>query len=291
MRVITRRCLGGAVLVRFAGRVPTPTEKERLEIVEPKVATLISHVGQLAAELERVTARLTVLERRLSGAGDGALVDLDVVADDIAPLVKSLRTAWDAEQEILADPKRGELRQEVLEFDGLKARRDDAKSKLDGGRVPRFERDALSHEVRQMEWLINANEASAKKAAERLDADEDAAREEWRTEAVVAGEKARTEIKDAAAQRISDALGQYARMPVWFHVGLGEIPTPDPSFWLESAIAVLAYRLEYGVTDAVSPLGAPPSAASGSENWVRRTNIHADIADRLVTLAATFRLQ
>ncbi|GLY49045.1 hypothetical protein [Lentzea sp. NBRC 102530] len=268
-----------------------PTEKERLDVVEPQVATLISHVGQLTAELERVTARLTVLERRLSGAGDGPLADLDAVSGDVEPLVEALRKAWDAEQEILADPARVELKQEVLEFDGLKARRDDARSKLDGGRVPRFERDALSHEVRQMEWLINANEASAQRAAARLEADEDAGGEEWRTEAVLAGGKARAEIRDAAARRISEALGQYARMPVWFRVGLGEIPTPDPSFWLESAIAVLAYRLEYGVTDAVSPLGAAPSAASGSENWVRRTNVHADITDRLTTLAATFHLQ
>ncbi|GGN13184.1 hypothetical protein GCM10011609_62030 [Lentzea pudingi] len=275
--------------VRFAGRVPT--EKERLDVVEPQVATLISHVGQLSAELERVTARLTVLERRLSGAGDGPLADLDAVSGDVEPLVEALRKAWDAEQEILADPARVDLRQEVLEFDGLKARRDDARSKLDSGRVPRFERDALSHEVRQMEWLINANEASARRAAERLEADEDAVGEEWRTEAVLAGDKARGEIKDAAARRISEALGQYARMPVWFRVGLGEIPTPDPSFWLESAIAVLAYRLEYGVTDAVAPLGALPSASSGSQNWVRRANVHADITDRLTTLAATFHLQ
>src|SRR5689334_9594801 len=166
MRVIGGDRLGRGRSVRFAGRVPT--EKERLEVVEPQVATLISHVGQLAAELERVTARMTVLERRLSGAGDGPLVDLDAVTGEVAPLVEALRRAWDAEQEILADPARVELKQEVLEFDGLKARRDDARSKLDGGRVPRFERDALSHEVRQMEWLINANEASAKRAAERL---------------------------------------------------------------------------------------------------------------------------
>jgi hypothetical protein len=289
MRVLVGYPLSRVLNVRFAGRVPT--EKERLDVVEPQVATLISHVGQLSAELERVTARLTVLERRLSGAGEGPLADLDAVADDIAPLVEALRKGWDAEQEILADQARIDLRAEVLEFDGLKARRDDARSKLDGGRVPRFERDALSHEVRQMEWLINANEASARRAAERLEADEDAVGEEWRTEAVLAGAKARGEIKDAAARRISAALGQYARMPVWFRVGLGEIPTPDPSFWLESAIAVLAYRLEYGVTDAVSPLGAPPSAASGTENWVRRTNAHADIIDRLTTLAATFHLQ
>ncbi len=275
--------------VRFPGRVPT--EKERLEVVEPQVATLIGQIGRLAAELERVTARLTVLERRLSGAGDGVLVDLDAVAGDIAPLVEALRTAWDAEQELLADAMRVELRQEVLEFDGLKARRDEARSRLESGRVPRFERDALGHEVRQLEWLIHANEASARNAAERLAADEDATGEQWRTEAVLAGEKARAEIRDAAARRISDALGQYARMPVWFRVGLGEITAPDPSFWLDAAVAVLAYRLEYGVTDAISPLGAPPSATSGNEAWVRRANVYADITDRLATLAATFHLQ
>ncbi len=268
-----------------------PTEKERLDVVEPQVATLISHVGQLTAELERVSARLTVLQRRLSGSGDGEPAELDAVTGEVAPLVEALRRAWDAEQEILADPARVELRQEVLEFDGLKARRDDARSKLDGGRVPRFERDALSHEVRQVEWLIHAHEASARRAAERLETDEEAAAEQWRTEAVLEGDKARGEIRDAAARRISEALSQYARMPVWFRVGLGEIPTPDPSFWLESAIAVLAYRLEYGVTDAVSPLGSAPSASSGCQNWVRRTNVHADITDRLTTLAATFHLQ
>ena len=149
------------------------------------------------------------------GAGDGELADLDAVTGEVAPLVEALRRAWDAEQEILADPARVELRQEVLEFEGLKARRDDARSKLDGGRVPRFERDALSHEVRQVEWLIHAHEASARRAAERLEADEEAAAEQWRTEAVLEGDKARGEIRDAAARRIVTAgfTGPFAREP------------------------------------------------------------------------------
>ncbi|GLZ32162.1 hypothetical protein Lesp02_43500 [Lentzea sp. NBRC 105346] len=266
-----------------------PTEKERLDAIEPKVATLISHVAQLNDELARVTARLVVLERRLSGAADGELINLDSV-DGCADLVDALRQAWDAEQEILADNKRVALRQGVADFEDMRSRLASLRAKLDG-RVPRYDRDALDHEARQLEWQINANQADYEAAVARLESDAAATAENWRQEAVVAGEKARAEMQDFAAARVRSAMASGARMPVWFRVGLGEIVSPDPSAWLAAATALVAYRLEYGIDDSVAPMGAPPSAASGSEAWVRRTNVHTDIAGQLAELNATFRLQ
>ncbi|MEU7531180.1 hypothetical protein AB0A74_35995 [Saccharothrix sp. NPDC042600] len=261
-----------------------PTEKERLDQVEPTVADLITTTQVLTAELGRVSARLLVLERRLSGAGSGPDCDLDAVDGEVADIVAALRAAWDAEQEVLADSVRVELRQEVAEYEALKERRDAGGARLAAGRMPRFERDALEHEVHQLDWQIGAREPGALDAASRLEADGAAAEEPWRREAVVAGEKAREEIWDAAARRLERALAQDLRLPVWFRVGVGEITSPDPSPWVRAATGLIAYRLEYGVRTAVDPLGDPPSAASGSAAWVRRTEAYTDLADQLQSL-------
>ena len=109
--------------LRLAGRV-APTEKERLDVVEPAIAELDKLTKVLTAELGRVSARLLVLERRLAGAGSGPNEDLDAVDDEIADVVEALRKAWDAEQEVLADSVRVRVRQEVAEFEELKTRRE-----------------------------------------------------------------------------------------------------------------------------------------------------------------------
>ncbi|MBB5957635.1 hypothetical protein FHS29_004230 [Saccharothrix tamanrassetensis] len=261
-----------------------PTEKERLDSVEPTVAELVTQTQLLTAELGRVSARLHVLERRLSGAGSGPDEDFDAVDEEIADVVAALRAAWDAEQEVLADSVRIELRQEVAEYDALQERRDAGRARLASGRMPRFERDALEHEVHQLDWQIGARESGAQEAAARLAADEAAAGDSWRQEAILAGEKAREEIWDVAVRRLERALAADSRLPVWFRVGMGEITSPDPNPWVRAATGLIAYRLEYAVGTAVDPLGEPPSAGSGSAAWVRRTEVHADLMDQLQSL-------
>jgi hypothetical protein len=261
-----------------------PTEKERLDAVEPAISELDTAAQRLEAELKRVSARLLVLERRLSGAGSGPDEDLDAVTDEIASVVRALRTAWDAEQEVLADSVRFELRQEVSEYEALKERRDAGRAKLAAGRMPRFERDALEHEVHQLDWQIGAREADAADAAARLAEDERANEESWRREAIFAGEKARQEVQEVARVRLERALAADTRLPTWFRVGLGEILAPDPAPWLSAAVDLIAYRLEYGVTTAVSPLGDPPSPSSGSAAWVRRAEVYRDVLDQLSNL-------
>ncbi|ONI85604.1 hypothetical protein ALI22I_27900 [Saccharothrix sp. ALI-22-I] len=260
-----------------------PTEKERLDEVEPTVADLVATTQALTAELGRVSARLLVLERRLSGAGSGPDEDLDAV-EGITETVNALRAAWDAEQELLADSVRAELSAEVTEYESLREQLNAGLAKLSSGRMPRFERDALQHEVQNLEWRVNAQESGAMAAAERLDADQLAAETPWRAEAVMAGDKARLEIQDIARHRLNRALAADTRLPLWFRVGLGEITAPDPSRWVEAAVALVAYRLEYGVTDPISPLGEIPSAASGFAAWVRRAEAHTDIVDQLESL-------
>ncbi|MEV0678003.1 hypothetical protein AB0I60_15955 [Actinosynnema sp. NPDC050436] len=261
-----------------------PTEKERLDAVEPTVADLVHRTQLLTAELGRVSARLLVLERRLSGAGSGPDEDFDAVAGEVVPVVAALRAAWDAEQDVLADSVRVELRQEVAEYEALKERRDAGRARLAAGRMPRIDRDQLDHEVHQLDWQIGATEAGAQDAEARLEADTAAAEDPRRREAVLAGEKAREEIWEAAARRLERALAEDTRLPLWFRVGLGEIPSPDPNPWVRAATGLIAYRLEYGVTTAVDPLGDPPSAGSGSAAWVRRTEVHTDLLDQLQTL-------
>lgn len=261
-----------------------PTEKERLDAIEPVVAELVTATQVLADELGRVSARLLVLERRLAGAGSGPDEDLDRVDEEIADVVAALRAAWDAEQELLADSVRVELRNEVAEFEELKARRANASTRLSGRRITRIERDALEHEVHQLGWKIGAREAAAANAVRRLEADRLAGEESWRREAVIAGEKAREEIRDAARRRLDRALAADTRLPVWFRVGTGEITNPDPTPWLRAATGLIAYRLEYGVTDTILPLGEVPSTASGSAAWVRRAEVYADLAEQLRSL-------
>lgn len=258
-----------------------PTEKERLDIVEPAIADLKTVTEVLTAELGRVSARLLVLERRLAGAGSGPNEDLDAVDDEIADVVEALRKAWDAEQEVLADSVRVRVRQEVAEFQELRSRREAGRRKLETGRKPKFERDSLGHEIHQLDWHIGARTSSAQEAADRLVADERASQEAWRLEAIVAGEKAREEIWAAARTRIDRALAADLRLPVWFRIGLGEIICPDPAPWLLAATGLVAYRLEYGVTDPVRPLGPIPSASSGSAAWVRRSEVYGDVAEQM----------
>ncbi|CCH28622.1 hypothetical protein ABZ816_34825 [Actinosynnema sp. NPDC047251] len=261
-----------------------PTEKERLDAVEPTVAELVTRLQLLTAELGRVGARLQVLERRLAGAGSGPDEDFDALDGEVGDIVAALRAAWEAEQEVLADSVRIELRQEVAEYEALKERRDAGRARLAAGRMPRFERDQLDHEVHQLDWQIGAAEPGAQDAAARLEADSAAAEDPRRQEAILAGEKAREEIWDAATRRLERALAADTRLPVWFRVGLGEIPSPNPNPWVRAATGLIAYRLEYGVTTAVDPLGDPPTAGSGSAAWVRRTEVHTDLADQLETL-------
>ncbi|MCS7476164.1 hypothetical protein ACFFQW_05540 [Umezawaea endophytica] len=258
-----------------------PTEKERLDVVEPAVAGLDTEAKRLDLELRRVSARLLVLERRLSGAGAGLDEDLDAVDEEIADVVEALRKAWDAEQEVLADSVRVRVRQEVAEFEELKARREAGRRRLEAGRKPKFERESIGHEIHQLDWHIGARQSNAQEAADRLAADERATQEAWRLEAIVAGEKAREEIWAAARSKIDRALAADLRLPVWFRIGLGEIICPDPAPWLLAATGLVAYRLEYGVTDPVRPLGPIPSASSGSAAWVRRTEVYGDVSEQM----------
>ncbi|QFZ17145.1 hypothetical protein [Saccharothrix syringae] len=260
-----------------------PTEKERLDEVEPTVADLVATTEALKVELNRVNTRLRVLESRLSGAGSGPDEDLDAV-DDIAETAAALRAAWDAEQELLADSWRADLRSEVAEYESLRQERDTLVARLTSTRLPRIERDQLQHRVDNLEWQMGMQEVAAAGAAERLAADQAAAEEPWRAEAVIAGDKARLEILDIARARLTRALAADARMPLWFRVGLGEITNPDPTPWVEAAVALIAYRLEYGVTDPVSPLGEVPSATSGFAAWVRRAEAYTDLVDQLDAL-------
>ncbi|WP_440900579.1 hypothetical protein [Actinosynnema sp.] len=251
-----------------------PTEKERLDVLEPVVESLVATTTQLIADLGRVSSRLLVLERRLAGLGAGADEDLDRVDEEIAGTVSALRAAWDAEQDLLADEVRAELRAEVAEYESLQERRDTGRARLEK-RMQRFERDALQHSVSQAEWQIHAREAEATEAYHRLEADRKAGEEAWRQEAVAHGDKARGEIQAHARARLQRSLAADARLPVWFRVGLGEITAPDPTPWLRAAATLVAYRLEYGVTDAVHPLGeAPVAAAGGSAAWVRRAKVY-----------------
>ncbi|WP_316038316.1 hypothetical protein [Saccharothrix longispora] len=269
--------------MRLAGGVAT--EKERLDEIEPTVADLVANTKMVIDEVNRLGARLQVLERRLAGAGSGPDEDLDAITG-ITETVEALRAAWDAEQELLADSVRADLRAEVAEYESLKEQLDAGLARLASGRMPRFERDALQHEVQNLEWRVNAQEFGAAAAVQRLAADELAAEEPWRAEAVLAGEKARQEVVDIARRRLERALAADARLPLWFRVGLGEITSPDPAPWVEAAVALVAYRLEYAVTDPISPLGEVPSASSGFAAWVRRAEAHTDIVDQLETLRA-----
>ncbi|KAA2261340.1 hypothetical protein F0L68_18030 [Solihabitans fulvus] len=261
-----------------------PTEIERLDAVEPIVAGLVDGHAELVAELYRLTARIAVLERRLAGAGAGPDAGLDASAEEFRSLAQVLRQAWDAEQEVLADSVRDTLRQQVQEWTDLRARRADVQDRLASGKVARIERGRFEHDVHQLDWQIGARETAAQEAAGRLDADREAVEETWRQEAMRAGDKARGELVEVARTRVGRALAVDERMPVWFTVGLGEITAPDPTCWLDAATDLLAYRIEYGVTDPVNPLGDRPSDQSGSAAWIRRCEVFADLADRLHAL-------
>lgn len=264
--------------------MPPPTEKERLDAVEPVVEQVVADHADLAAEVVRLTARIAVLERRLAGVGAAEPAALDATADGVGPLVETLHLAWDAEQEVLADVVRAELRQQVADHEQARIKLAETQAALAGGRVSRAERDLLAHDLHQWEWQVSSGERGAVEAAERLAADARAGEDTWRRDAVRAGEKARAELHDQARELVLRALAEDRRLPVWFTVALPPITAPDPTPWLAAATDLVAYRLEYRVTDPLRPLGEPPSPSSGSAAWVRRTEAAAAITDQLVAL-------
>jgi hypothetical protein len=260
-----------------------PTEKERLDALEPVVAEAVSAIAALNAELGRVSGRLRVLESRLSGAGAGEPADFDLVDETVAPVIAALRTAWDAEDEVLGDEVRQEKRELVAEFDRLEAARADLAGKLDR-RLGRFDREQTKSQLGKVEWRLGALRASATEARSLLEDDEQAAGEMWRVQAVHDGNQAREQVQEIARVRVEEALRRGAELPTWFRVGVGEIVTPDPTNWLRAAAAMVAYRLEYNVGSAVSPLGPPPADRPGSIAWQRQTASYKDISAQFAAL-------
>ncbi|WP_199442431.1 hypothetical protein [Umezawaea beigongshangensis] len=261
-----------------------PTEKERLDALEPVVAEAVSAIAALNAELGRVSGRLRVLESRLSGAGAGEPADFDAVDEVVAPVIAALRTAWDAEDEVLGDEVRTEKRELVAEFDRLEAMRVDLAGKLDSRRLGRFDREQTKSQLGKVEWRLGALRSSATEARSLLEDDEQAAGEMWRVQAVHDGDEAREQVQQIARVRVEEALRRGAELPTWFRVGVGEIATPDPTNWLRAAAAMVAYRLEYNVGSAVSPLGPPPADRPGSIAWQRQMASFKDISAQFTAL-------
>ncbi|MCP2166426.1 hypothetical protein [Goodfellowiella coeruleoviolacea] len=257
------------------------TEKERLDAVEPTVASLVQQSAGLAEELRRLRAELTMVKARLLGAGSGQTVDMDAVDGELEPVVAVLRHAWQVEQAVLADSVRDALRQQVDELAGFRERNEQVRAQLNTAKLSRTDREVLEHEVHQLTWRIGARSDAVRQASERLAKDDRIREEPGRQEAIAAGDKARVEIAELARRRVEQVLAHDVGIPMWFRVAMGTPPSPDPSQWLAVAGRLLAYRLEYAVTDLVNPLGPKPDADADSAAWVRRREVFADLSQQL----------
>lgn len=67
-------------------------------------------------------------------------------------------------------------------------------------------------------------------------------------------------------------------LPVWFTTSVGyKPPSRDTESWLDAAAGLLAYRLTYGVTDAVNALGPPAEEATDLARARRRADLAREL--------------
>lgn len=91
------------------------------------------------------------------------------------------------------------------------------------------------------------------------------------------------ELHSKLRERITDAIGSSALLPVWFTHAFGVAPPSGAAGdrWIRAATSALAYRVTHGVTDQALPLGEPPADDTDwtQPQWSWRARLEQDIED------------
>ncbi|QRP44829.1 hypothetical protein [Amycolatopsis sp. FDAARGOS 1241] len=255
-----------------------------------------SRLDQATRQLERLRQRLQLLERAVRVSEKVPVVDLD----DVGPALRKL--AADAErrhalaaQLLTANQRRPyeedlerlpQAREALLESDSALVAVLGVLATSQHGDDRRADAEArLSEVVARRRVVLDRQLPAATKDAEAarqlLDADD-----VTRTRVLPQIEKAERdweELHSKLRERITDAIGSSALLPVWFTHAFGVAPPSGAAGdrWIRAATSALAYRVTHGVTDQALPLGEPPADDTdwAQPQWSWRARLEQDIED------------
>ncbi|MFG2979262.1 hypothetical protein ACGFYY_40535 [Streptomyces sp. NPDC048331] len=236
---------------------------------------LQDHVQDTDRAVKRLVVQVQLLEGQLLAAGGAQHADLDTFTDEQRKRACAVRLGWEARSALLGEYEQMGHHQRVQRFGALVAQHQEhraeviaAVGRLIGSAATRERAEAateleraLGQEQRssldldrQTELLAEAKRALAADAQVRAE----------KQGVIAAGDKAEQKLLLALRSRLTDAVSTRALPPVWFTTVLGSAPpAAKTQKWVETATAVLLYRLLYGVTDAVVALGEKPSGRTG----------------------------
>ncbi|MEW1699295.1 MULTISPECIES: CopG family transcriptional regulator [unclassified Streptomyces] len=233
--------------------------------------------------LERLTTRVSALERHLRQAEGAVVIDLDHDRDGkLSGLGRLVEEGLAAEEGLFSDHQRDVHqhrittgRQAKQALTGLRSAVRDAAAVLattpagDPRRrkaeqaFPQATAEALKQGLQIGRLAQSARASEAELAA-------DNARRTASREAIDTGQRAHTQLRVRLRSRLTEALTGTGLLPVWFTTALGPMaPSRASEGWLETALDVLVYRVTYRVTDPVLALGSTPHGGHSPRRTAR----------------------
>jgi chromosome segregation ATPase len=238
---------------------------------------------KVAASVKALAGTVSWLERRVRAEQDISPVDLDAVDDVIRGLAERARRGLQSEAVLLSDDARVAHQHTIDRLDHLR------------DRIEKNTEAAVRHSTALAATAFGSDEhaqaglgyraAIKARAGDRAQlaaaaAAADAAREalalddehrEVHGPQVTTGESARAQLHGRLRDRVAAMVAEGALPPAWFTTVLGYQPPADGTqAWLETATAVLMYRVTYKIIDPIVALG-PAAGDTRRQAW--RTEI------------------
>ncbi|QYN25467.1 hypothetical protein [Amycolatopsis sp. DSM 110486] len=255
-----------------------------------------SRLDLATRQLERLRQRLQLLERAVRVSEKVPVVDLD----DVGPALRKL--AADAERrhalaaQLMTANQRRPYEEDIARLPQAREALAESENALinvlailaatqHGDENRGSAESRLSEVVARRRGVLDRQLPAAVKDAEAaqqvLDADD-----VTRTRVLPQIEKSERdweELHSKLRERITDAIGSSALLPVWFTHAFGVAPPSGAAGdrWIRAATSALAYRVTHGVADQALPLGEPPADDTDwtQPQWSWRARLEQDIED------------
>lgn len=228
---------------------------------------------ELRTELDGLARRVDLAERRTRRAA-GSVADLDAVDDTLRVLVDRAAAGQAATDALLDPPARTRHQRTVERFTDLQVAITTGTDQLvaiartladthygtpkHSGALHAF-RQARHHLQTNTRGLPAARSAAAK-ARQALN-DDDTERGVHGPR-IMTGDAAHTTLYRQLRDRIAAALDGDLVLPVWFTTVLGfQPPATNADTWIQTATAVLTFRVVHHIADPVVALGPRPDSA------------------------------
>ncbi|MEV6901037.1 hypothetical protein [Amycolatopsis sp. NPDC051372] len=270
--------------------------RETFESFSDAQARHESRLDLATRQLERLRQRLQLLERAVRVSEKVPVVDLD----DVGPALRKL--AADAERrhalaaQLMTANQRRPYEEDIARLPQAREALAESENALinvlailattqHGDENRGGAQSRLSEVVARRRGVLDRQLPAAVKDAEAaqqvLDADD-----VTRTRVLPQIEKSERdweELHSKLRERITDAIGSSALLPVWFTHAFGVAPPSGAAGdrWIRAATSALTYRVTHGVADQALPLGEPPADDTDwtQPQWSWRARLEQDIED------------